>query len=178
MTTEICLPATAMSGHFGPAMRKLSSREQLFVCLLFEGAKNATEALERTGAVYKNRPTLRAAAHNMLVKSSVHDAIIEEGKRRTVELLPLAHSVIEEVARNPLAPASDRLKAAKMIRDDAGVTRISERLVNVKVEVSDVEKIARIKAFCVSRGIDPIKFLGFDPDVTQPVEAEYEEVSD
>ena len=85
---------------------------------------------------------------------------------------------LENLVDNP--QHSDHFKALKMMRDDSGISRAVERVLNVKVEVTDAEKLETIKLFAKSHNIDPKKLLGFDPHAepeNKPVDAEFEEAT-
>jgi hypothetical protein len=153
-------------------MKKLDAREQLFVLCFFENGGNQTEALASAGWEAKNRNTLYRLANYHIHRKEVMDAIREESQRRTVMLSAKVQRAIENIVENP--QHQDHFKALKLLRDDAGVSRAVERVLSVRVEVSDNEKIEAIKQFALAHGLSPTKFLGFDPD--KAVEAEFSEV--
>ena len=161
-----------MTTRFGPAMSKLTAQEQLFVLNFFDNGGNQTKALEDAGWEAKNRNTLNRLAHYHIHRKEVMEAIKEESQRRTVMMTAKVQAAVEALVDNP--QHQDHFKALKMMRDDAGVSRAVERVLNVKVEVTDADKIEAIKLFAINHGMDPKKFLGFDPD--QAVEAEFSEV--
>lgn len=166
-----------MATQFGPLMSKLTSQEQLFVLLFFENGGNQTQALVDAGWDCKNRNSARNAAHYHIHRKEIMEAIKEESQRRTMLMAPKVQAALENIVDHPEHP--DHFKALKMMRDDAGISRAVERVLNVKVEVSNAEKIEEIKRFALSHNMDPKTLLGFDPDgatTKEPVEAEFSEV--
>lgn len=153
-------------------MSKLGPQEQLFVLCFFETGGNQSKALEMAGYEFKNRNTKDRLANYYIHKPHVQAAILEESKRRTVMLAPKVQAAVEALVDNP--QHQDHFKALKMVRDDAGISRAVERVLNVRVELSDADKIEAIKQFAVAHHMDPQKFLGFDP--AKAVEAEFSEV--
>lgn len=163
--------ALLVDHEFGPAMQKLAIVEQMFVCNLFTSPKSITKAAEQAGVKAATRNALRVQAHKMLHTPRISEAVIEESKRRTVFLLPKAQRALENVLDN--SAHADHFKAIKMVRDDGGASKVIERVLNVKVEVSQTEKIKTIIEFAKSHGQDPKLLLGFDPAT---IDAEFEEV--
>ena len=161
-----------MNNQFGPAMSKLTAQEQLFVLCFFENGGNQSAALESAGYEFKNRNTKARLANYYIHTDRINAAIAEESKRRTAMLAPKVQKALENIIDNP--QHQDHFKALKMARDDAGISRAVERVLNVKVEVSDADKIEAIRLFAIAHNMDPQKLLGFNPD--KAVEAEFSEV--
>jgi hypothetical protein len=154
-------------------MSKLNSQEQLFVLCFFENGGNQGKALETAGFDFKNRNTRDRLAHYYIHKKEIMEAIKEESQRRTVMLAPKVQAAIEALVDNPQHEA--HFKALKMARDDAGISRAVERVLNVNVTVTDQEKLEAIKLFAKNHGIDPKKFLGYDPEKVE--DAEFSELT-
>lgn len=161
---------------FGPAMRRLTVTSQMFVCNLFAGFTSITKAAEAAGLRSESRNGLRVQAHRLLRRQDVAQAVREEAKRRTTFLLPKAQRALENILDNP--QHQDHFKAIKMARDDGGVSAAVERVLNVnmKVEVTQAEKISQIKLMAATLGLDPAKLLG--QIAPEPVDAEFEEIDD
>ena len=169
-------------GAFGPKMNRLTAREQMFVCNLFmANAKGVTKAADAAGYTAPTRNALTQRAHHLVRRADISEAIREEAKRRTVLLLPRAHTALAAVLDNP--QHADHFKAIKMARDDGGVSAAVERVLNlnVKVEVTQAEKVQQIKVMAGALGLDATKLLGYTPDEpvdVNTVDAEFEEVED
>jgi hypothetical protein len=161
--------------EFGPMMNQLDVQEQIFVCNLFMGITSITKAAELAGYRAINRAALRVQAHRLLRKRKVAEAVKEEAKRRTVFLLPKAQKALDRILDNP--QHADHFKAIKMARDDGGVSAAVERVLNVnmKVEVTQAEKVQQIQIMAKAMGIDPAKLLGYTPE-QEITDAEFEDV--
>lgn len=167
------MPRVALitSREFGPEMQKLPVIEQMFVCNLFTSPKSITKAAELAGYTAASRGALRVKAHTLLHSGRISAAVVEESKRRTVFLLPKAQRALEDVLDNPAH--ADHFKAIKTVRDDGGASKVIERVLNVKIELSQTEKIKSIIKFAQDHGQDPKLLLGFDPAT---IDAEFEEI--
>ena len=160
---------------FGPEMRKLAVKEQIFVCNLFLGLRSVTKAAELAG--YREDPTeprnnLRVRAHRLLHDPRLIPAIREEAQRRTAFLIPRAQQALADILENP--QHADHFKAIKTVRDDGGVTKAVEKVLNVQISITQEEKIKAIELFAKNHGINPKTLLGFDP--TPTIEADFTEV--
>ena len=158
---------------FGPAMSKLDAQEQVFVLCFFENGGNQSKAYADAGYVFPTEGARRRGAHYLVHKKEIMEAIKEESQRRTVWMAAKVQSAMEALVDNPQHP--DHFKALKLMRDDAGISRAVERVLNVKVEVSDADKIEAIKLFAIAHNLDPKRLLGFNPE-EPAVEAEFSEV--
>ncbi len=162
-----------MTPQFGPAMVKLEAQEQLLVLCFFENGGNQSKALIQAGYEFKNNETERRMANYYFHKKTIQEAVLEESKRRTTLMVPKVQQALERLVESP--EHQDHFKALKMVRDDAGISRAIERVLNVKVEVTQTEKIETIKRFALDHGFDPQKFLGFSPEKVE--DAEFSEIS-
>jgi hypothetical protein len=142
---------------FGPAMQKLIISEQMFVCNLFSSPKSITHAAALSGytAATRNpqpatRNALRVRAHRLLRDPRVAEAVREESRRRTVFLLPKAQRALADLLDHP--EHADHFKAIKMARDDGGVSRVVERVLNVNVQISQEDKLRQLKEFAAAHG--------------------------
>ena len=146
--------------HFGPAMKALPPAEQAFVISFLElGTGDATEAATAAGLdVDRSHGALKVAAHRIVHKPRVKAAMIEEARRRMTFKIALADRAVTEIVSD--AAHTDRLKAALAIYGRAGITEVTERNVNVNINLSVDEKIARIKELAERNGLDLPKLLG------------------
>jgi hypothetical protein len=161
----------------GPCMNRLTAQEQMFVMNLFNAnAKGITKAADQAGYRAPTRNALTQHAHRLVIRQDISAAIREEAKRRTVLLLPKAHSALAAVLDNP--QHADHFKAIKMARDDGGVSAAVERIlnVNVKVEVTQAEKLEQIKVMARALNLDPARLIGYDGE--KPIDADFEEVDE
>lgn len=163
--------ALTTDSDFGPAMRRLTISEQMFVCNLFTNYKSITKAAELAGYTGASRNALHIQAHRLLRKPEISEAVKEESKRRTTFLLPKAQRALERLIESP--EHQDHYKAIKAVRDDGGVSRAVERVLTVNVNnVTDQEKLDKLRAFAVAHGYDPEKFMGRTIE-----DAEFSEIS-
>jgi Terminase small subunit len=168
MAKNLLLPTT----EFGPEMRKLFVVEQMFVCMLFNGATSATKAAELAGVEADTRANLRVKAHRMLRNPLVIAAIKEEAQRRTVALLPRAQMALANLIENP--HSEHHFKAINTVRSESGLAAVVKKVIDVNVNVTDKDKLKAIELFAKNHGIDPKTLLGFDPHPT--TDAEFEEI--
>jgi len=169
------MPRTALltDEDFGPEMRRLIPSEQMFVCNLFSSPKSITKAIELAGYTSPNRNALRQKAHMLLRTSRIVEAVKEESKRRTVFLLPKAQQALANLLDNP--QATDHFKAIKAVRDDGGVTRAVERVLNVNVQITQEEKLERLKAFAAAHG-GTVLGVPIGEIIGETTDAEFEEI--
>ena len=172
--------ALTTDSDFGPAMRRLTISEQMFVCNLFTNYKSITKAAELAGYTGVTRNALHIQAHRLLRKPEISEAVKEESKRRTTFLLPKAQRALEHLVDSP--EHQDHWKAVKAVRDDGGVSRAVERVLNVNINnVTDQEKLTKLREFAIAHGYDPEKFMGKTiedaefSEVATPLEIEDEE---
>jgi len=174
MRHEIAL-ADRAGKQFGPAMSKLSMQEQVFVCLLFEGAANATDAWRKAGFKSQGRSAgaegRMASYYTSLPR--IIAAIKEEDQRRVVLMGTKANTALGAILANP--QHADHFKAIKLIRDDAGMTKAVEKVVNVNVRISPEEKVEKIRLWAAAKGLDVEKLLGYSPEPLA-LDAEFAEV--
>lgn len=160
------LPATGK--EFGPAMCALRPQQQVFVMAYFENGGNATEAARMAGYKDESKGSINVTAHRLLRRTDVKTAMQEEARSRLVDHLPLADKAVREIVS--ASEPKDRLKAAAMIFNRAGVHEVVERNVNVNVTMTSAEKVAEIRQMAETLGLDPEKLLG------TVVDGEFEEV--
>lgn len=152
--------------EFGPAMRALpNDRWRRFVIACNQpdvrtGGVNYTQAAEDAGYNTTNRKSLGVIAHTLAHDERIQAAMLEESKRRVGAALPIATAAIIGIISNPLAKASDILKAAGMLMDRGGMPMTTEHNVNVAKIKSQTEQIADAVKLCKELGLDPAVVLG------------------
>jgi len=163
---------TSQPQYLGAAMSKLSIQEQTFVCLLFS-CKTAIEAYEKAfGTAPADRKSLASKCSYLSHTRRITDAIREEDAARMVLLGTKAQQALEAIVENP--QHQDHFKAVKLSRDDAGMTRPVQKEISVKVEITQAEKVQRIRQWAQAKGLDIVKLLGFDPG--EVTDAEFTEL--
>lgn len=154
---------------YGPAMAALSPRHRIFVEAYFSvGDGNQTEAARIAGYIDNKNGALPVTACRLMARPDVKAAMQEEARRRLVGMLPLAERAVREIV--VAAEPKDRLKAAAMIMNRAGVHETIEKQINVNITMTKAEKEAEIRQMAEEMGMDPEKLLG------SIVDAEFEEV--
>lgn len=150
-------------GKFGPKMLALTDKQQRFVInLLTQGIRNYTEAAALAG--YSNNGNgshggLKVTAHRLAHDDKINAAIEEEGRRRFKGMIPWAINLIEAVGDNQQSTGAERLKAAGMVLDRAGMHAVSERI-NTSGDslIDDPDRLNRIQALARALG-KPIEEL-------------------
>ncbi len=120
MSTE--KPITVITETLGPAMSALNPRQQAFVVAMFELGASGTyvDAARRAGYPDNDTGYIRLAAHRLAHSDKVQAAFREEAERMAAGLLPLAHKMMADIAKNPSHP--DHFKAIKHSQALAGVS--------------------------------------------------------
>ena len=154
-------------------MRKLTIQEQMFVCCFFENPKSATKAADRAGYTSETNQGLRKRAERLMADPRIQEAIREESRNRNVFLLPKAHEAVSNLLDNP--QATGHVAAIKMVRDDAGVTRAVERVLNVNVQVSREDKLRELKEFAAAHG-GTVLGVPIEHITGETTDAEFEEI--
>ena len=137
--------------QFGPAMLKLSPLQRNYVIALLEtGSDNKTYAARLAG--YADNANTKFIAHRLSRDPNVLAAIKEETQRRFDEHLPLAQSVILEIASHGEKDA-DRLAASKLLLGLGGMSMVDKKEVTV-VTTSLPALIERGRILAAERNID------------------------
>lgn len=152
----------ATTPQYGPKMMALpNDRWRQFVIALFDqGARNYAAAAEAAGFKAENRNSLRVTAHHMFHDERTQEAMLEEAQRRMKTFLPLAQKVLGDALENPQLPMSDRLKAAQMTFDRAGLHPVAETRHTHQAIEGDPNMLKRIEALARGLGLDTAKLLG------------------
>jgi hypothetical protein len=159
----------------GPAMRALTKRQRAFVVeLLLRGDDNHTAAARAAG--YKDSESdagIRVTAYRLTHDPKVLAALKEESERRLRSTLPMAVNVVAKIANDETAKHGDRLKAASMIMNRAGMSDTIEHHHVHEHKLADDELLAEAKA----AGIDTTPYLpALPPPAEQVEDAEFSEV--
>ncbi len=117
-TKQLTVSAEAL----GPAMAALNPRQRAFVVAMFDLGADATyaDAARRAGYPDDGGTSIRVQAHRLAHSDRVQAAFREEAEKMAAGLLPLAHKMMADIARNPAHP--DHFKAVKHAQALAGVS--------------------------------------------------------
>lgn len=142
---------------WGPAMAALTPKMRAFVTALLEdGTANATRAAAAAGYSPGNQEALRVTGHRLAHDSRVQAALQEEAGKRLGAGVVAAVNVVLEIAADPTNSANERLKAASMILNRAGLHEKTEHKVVVEQATTTLaEVIADIRAMALVIKADP-----------------------
>lgn len=163
----------------GPAMRALNPRQRVFVIAAIESGSNSHTDWARHAGYSDEGGGLRVQAYRLAHDEKILKAIHEESARRLRSGVGLAVNTIARIMTESLDEKM-QLKAADMILNRGGLHAVSEHNVNVKHELDETEKLARIISLAGQLGIDPAKLIGEEraktlpaPKLDETIEAEY-----
>ena len=144
-------------------MRALASdRQRAFVIACTqptpEGEVNYTQAAADAG-YGGSRATLAVTSHRLAHDERVQAAMLEEGQRRMGAGIPLAVASIIQIMTTA-TKNGERLKAAGMLLNRAGMPEKSEHEIKVTRTESMGEKVERAIRLAKEMGIDPEALLG------------------
>ena len=165
--------------QIGPCMRALNYKQQKFV-RQYLVHHNATRAFIEAG--YAPESANNNASHHLHLEH-IQAAIQEEARKLFVSSGPKSHAVMAEVMDNPMLAAKDRLRAAELIANRAGLHAMSEHKVTVAHTMDHAALIQKLKALGEELGMDvskPLAEFG-DPlalEAPEAQEAEFVEVED
>lgn len=150
-----------------------------------DGTVNYTLAAELAGYGTGNRNSLKVMAHKLAHDPRVQAAIAEEGQRFLGGAVLVATGTLIQIASNPRAEDKDRLKAAGMILDRAGLHAKSEHHVEVVKKDTPGEQVERIMRMVDKLGLsEPEKKalyarygIPYKSDMSDDVAAFLEEIS-
>lgn len=171
MATELVIPFDER--EFGPAMRKLTEREQRYVVAWYLNGGNQRRAYIAAGYAATNQNTIDANASLIAHRPKIQAAIKEYAHTRLGSMVPLALSAMEEILRDP--GHKDRAKVIQMVTDRTGLHATTEHKVTVEHTDDRVEKLKRLAELAKAQGVDPRKLLGGMSDV---VDADFKVVDD
>lgn len=165
--------------NFGPAMKALNRRQQLFVIAVLElGSTNYTRAAMMAG--YEGTPeAMRVQAYRLAHGEKVILALNEEAKRRLMASAPMAISELVKIAENE-PDKKYKLKAIELILNRTGHHATTEHKVAVEHTYTDQQSVARIFTLAKTLGMDPKRLLGSAgvkvDDAGKIIDAEFTEV--
>lgn len=171
--------------NFGPEMRKLTERQQRFVInLVMQAERDYSAAYRDAGYKSDNPNSVKSAAWILAHDERIGRAIEEESRRRFKGLVPWALSLIEDVGANLQSTGAERLKAAAMVLDRAGLHAVTERInTSGDAPLLDPDRLKRIENLARGLGLPVDKLLGqrlasqIQPAPVTVSDAEYTEVS-
>ncbi len=176
MGTSIDHPA-----NFGPAMKALNRRQQLFVIAVLDlGSTNYTRAARMAGYEQTTDEGMRVTAFRLAHNDKVVLALNEEARRRLMASAPMAISELVKIAEDP-TDRKYQLKAIEMVLNRTGHHALTEHKVEVAHTYSDQQTIQRIFALAKQLQMDPVKLLGSAGvkvgEKGEVLDAEFSEVS-
>jgi phage terminase small subunit len=171
----IVLPA---ANELGPAMACCTEKQQRFVLALAQVGGNAKKACLLAGyspGDDANHNHLGVEGWRNMHNKKVLAAIREVADQRIHGGGILAASVLVEIAMDPMH--KDRLKAAVELANRGGLEHVQKHEVLHKDERLDPEVVANIIRLAREQGVNPQKYLGYDPDKEAAIEGEFEDVT-
>ena len=173
-------------GEYGPCMKALMPRQRQFVLAYLAMGQTArgkeAQAYLEAGYAAKSSESASYGARRLLGDPKIQLAIQEEGRKALVSGGPLATDVVLEVMVDPTSSKRDRLSAAKLVMDRAGLHGTTEHKTTVTHELSEEQLLKGINAACARLGVSAEAMLG--PELAkkylpkpEPIDAEFEEVT-
>lgn len=157
--------------EYGPAMQAINDRQQRFA-IAFWQTDNSSDAARLAGYEDNGTGALKVTAHRLSHNPKIIAAVKELAEAHlSVDGVKLGARVIMEIAVNPQHPK--QFDAAKLLLGIGGISAAVEHKHDIKIEVSDREKVERLLALADVLGMTREQVLGFvdlDP-------AEYQEVA-
>ena len=173
MKHEIIVPKQFANG---PAMSELTELQQKFVMVLADVGGDAKKAAMLAGYSHgKNGTHLGVEGWRNTHNPKVLAAIREVADQRIRGGGILAASVLVEIASDPMH--KDRLKAAVELANRGGLEHVQKIEVLHKDDRLDPEVVANIIRLAKEQGVNPKKYLGYDPDKEAAIEGDFEEVT-
>lgn len=165
--------------RWGPAMRRLSERQQAFVLAVMDGHNNADAAIiakaqadlpnSKKGS-FKSRDAAKQAGFKMAHDPAVLEAIHEMSLGRIRATAPKAIAALEEAVENPGPDSKIKVKAAGELLSRGGLGIVVNTQVNATVvhreesQEAVIEEITRLAKFLE---LDANVLLGYDPKAKQ-----------
>lgn len=164
--------------NYGPAMRRLTPKQRAFceqyMALGLGIRGNIGRAVVLAGFA---DPDPSHYGRRLLQNQVIQDALTELGKANLTSNGPVAAEVLTEIMTDVTTSKRDRLRAAEMVLNRAGLHAVSEHKVDVSDKRDQGELMKRIKLLCEQLGADPKKLLGASfASKLEAVDAEYEVV--
>lgn len=175
------------AGQISKEMRALTGLQRRFVGAWLtigarnhKGEPNYTECARAAGYSEGSEGGLRVQGYRLAHDEKIQAAIIEETRRRIRSYGALSAEIIIEIAQDQTAKQSDRLKAATLLMDRAGLHAVSESRQTIEHISSDPDRVQRVATLARALGIDAQALLGNRAAplaIAAPIEAEYEDVT-
>lgn len=154
--------------EYGPAMRKLTRQQQLYVfAMLTEPFGNPTQWARIAGYSDAAEGAIRVRGHELSHNPKITAAVNEVAQRHLTTLGPvLGLSVMMKIARDPAHPK--QLRAAEMLANRSGFHEKTEHTVSVHhTDRTGSAMVERIKELAQMLGIDAAKLIGVN-DAAEP----------
>jgi phage terminase small subunit len=159
-------PSPINSPPSGGAYYQLNRRQQVFVDQLALNGGNVIEAYRSAGYIAKDENESAAAWH-LMARQDIRKAFLEIVRGKAVAHAEFAINILKDIAGDPKATMSTRVKAAQSLAEIIGVNAPPEPQqvdVNVRLSRQEYEKLA-------------VTLLGkLTPDDLQTIEVEYKEI--
>lgn len=151
-------------GELGPAMSSLPNDtwRRFVIAMCESGTVSYTRAMQMADPDrYNDNPNAAGVAgHRLAHDARIQAAIREEGQRRMGAAVSIAVGSLVLFVQNTTLPARDRMKAAAMILNRAGLPETTEHHVKTERVLSDQEKVESILRIAQAMGIDGKALLG------------------
>lgn len=162
--TQVNLIEIPDEGYMGPAMKALpSDRMRAFVIACnqpsSDGSVNYSQAARNAGYSDTTPGSIGVQAHRLAHDERIQAAMLEEAQRRMGAALPLATAAVVQIMTQA-TKNSERLKAAAMIFNRAGMSEKTEHTVTVTRTETPEQKIERAIRLAKELGLDPKQILG------------------
>lgn len=154
-------------GQISKEMRVLTHLQRRFVeAWLTIGARNHkgepsyTECARIAGYSANSEQALRVQGYRLAHDERIQAAIVEETRRRIKSYGAISAEIIIEIAQDQTAKHADRLKAAQLLMDRAGLHAVSESKQTIEHIGNDPDRVQRVMLLAKNLGIDPAALLG------------------
>jgi phage terminase small subunit len=181
-------------GYFGPAMRRLTTKQRAFVIAYSEiggqsaqgittaGREGIRSTAARRAGYQGSTDDLRRTAHRLCHDPEVIEAMKEFAFANVASDVVLLTGVLSDIAHGVIpGTASEKLKAVAMIFNRIGLHEKTEHKMTVEHNITNDEALRKIENFSKVLGLDPTKLLGrIGVAVVENriIDAEYTEVDD
>lgn len=165
--------ALVEGAEFGPAMKKLTTKQQAFVVALFAQGNTNSAGAARAAGYYGTQNSLNVEGHRQLHNPKVQEAMHEFARARLQADTPEYLRMLRTIA---VTRGSDQLGALKLSLALAGHTPVVEVHQKTEITISYDEKLLELQRLARLAGEDPERAVAglAPPTVT---DAEYEEVA-
>lgn len=156
--SKVKLPAAIDSEdptEWGPAMLALRTDGQR--AFVLEVMKMGTTDYPRAAAAAGFDPR---RGYSLAHHPAIQEALREESQRRLGASLPMAASVLVQLAQDPMVAARDRAKIAASLLDRGGLGAKTEHTVKVEHKLDEKGLVEQITQLATEMGMDPKVFLG------------------